>query len=113
MRAQPVALDLPGGGLGQLGDRDDLARPLERREPRPAERDDVGLVDRGVGHGDDVGHRLVEPVLVRHADDDGLGHRRVLEDARLHLGGAHPDAADLQHVVARPMQVQLPSAPRT
>src|SRR3984957_10757459 len=77
--AENVLLDLPGGGLRQLGDERDPARGLEVSQPLAGERDDL-VLRRGLAvpqH--DEGLRGLPPALVGQAHDRGLLDCRVAQ----------------------------------
>src|ERR1700733_14925696 len=70
--AENELLDLPGGGLRQLGDERDPARGLEVSQPLAGERDDL-VLRRGLAvPGGDEGLRGLPPPLVGQAHDCGL-----------------------------------------
>src|SRR6266566_4533338 len=101
--AQPEALQLSGGGVGQLGDELHRPRVLVRRDLLLDELLQLGGLLRGAGHrgaehdvrGDDF-----PAVRVRPADDTALQHVGVAQQGVLHLRSGDVVAGRDDHVVA-------------
>ena len=101
--SQQVALHLPGSRLGQLIDKHDPARILDRHQRRlrraasarrPARRWAALAV---LEH--DVRLRLDEFLGILPADDRRFEHAGMPDERRLDLDRRDPLAADLEHVV--------------
>src|SRR5262245_47745995 len=80
--AHPEALDLAGGGLGELRHELDVARILEWRKLVLHEGLELGVgrLPAGLQHDECLGPR--EAFGIEHADHGGLEHSRVLHERR-------------------------------
>src|SRR5262249_35931090 len=92
-----AALDLAGRGARNRLRDVNLLRPLELREAILAVRDEVSLADRRLD--DDRGGHFLAPRLVRHAEADGLGDRRVRQQHFVDLARRNLFAAPIDQLL--------------
>src|SRR6218665_80638 len=100
--AQPKALDLSGGGLGQLGHELDEAGVFVRRQALLDKGLELVLRGRLAVLEHDEGHGFGQTVRILLADHRRLQNRSMLHQGGLDLERRDIDATDFEHVVAAP-----------